>query len=87
MLLRKVIAFICNCSECDDPEACEVVTYLIKQVVIAIDLLFIKKLTAGFNLMMKKVLERLKAIENKVSVCTEVILLPKAGKFSVWLLL
>ena len=52
-------------------------------MVIAIDLLFIKKLTAGFNLMMKKVLERLKAIENKVSVCTEVILLPKAGKFSV----
>ena len=52
-------------------------------MVIAIDLLFAKKPIIGPNPTIKKVLKRLKAIENKVSVYTEIIPLLKVGKFWV----
>ena len=80
VLLRKATAFVRSRSERDDPEAREVVACLAEQVAIAIDLLLAEKPTAGPDPTMKKVLERLEAIENKVSARTEATPPPKAGK-------
>ena len=81
MFLRKVTAFVRSRSERDDLEARKVIACLAEQVAIAINLLLVKKPTVGPDLTMKKVFERLEAIENKVSACTEAIPLLKVGKF------
>ena len=54
MLLRKITAFIRSCSERDNSEAYEIVTCLVKQVAIVINLLFIEKPIARLNLIIKK---------------------------------
>jgi len=48
---------------------------------IIINLLLVEKSTVKSDLTIKKVLKRLKAIKNKVSVYIEVILLLKISKF------
>jgi len=50
---------------------------------IAIDLLFTKKPTIGFNLIIKKILKKFKAIKNKINTYIKVIPLLKVNKFWV----
>jgi len=71
MFLRRATSYVRNRTGNGDPEASKVITCLAELVAIAIEFLVEKPTPVGPD-PMQKVLNRLDAIKNKLSACTEV---------------